>query len=1371
MNQADQALARFASLDGEDVSMTRVDFLYPEPEEILTCPGYPNEIRWQPGERLDHLFDKRFSLLRENGGGDRMAISAEDGELSYDEFEREANRLAHVLIEGGVRRGDRVGLLFSRSVWAYVAMLAVMKAGAAYVPLDPGFPKDRIAYISEDAGIGLFLTTAGLRGHLDGLSEGMTAEVLCLDQMRSAIGQQSAAAPELPGDASTDSLCYIIYTSGSTGKPKGVAVEHSSICNFVRAAAEVYGISPDDRVYQGMTIAFDFSVEEIWVPLYSGATLVTAPAGPSLVGNDLSQFLQAKRITALCCVPTLLATLDNDLPLLRFILVSGEACPLNLVERWYSEGRTFLNVYGPTEATVTATWTMLAPDKPVTIGVPIPTYKILILVPGEARLADKGSIGEICIAGIGLAVGYVNRPDLTEKAFIPDFLGLADNPSGRIYRTGDLGRITGAGEIEYLGRLDAQVKIRGYRIELAEIESVIMRVPGIAQAVIDTFQPEPGMVELVAYYTLRQDVDRLDRETIVETIRGDLPAYMLPAFFERMDALPMLPCDKVDRKKLPPPSGPRHSAQKANYIAPETDTEREIAQTLMDLLKIERVSMDDHFFNDLGGNSLLMARFCAKIRERLDYSDVSMREVYLHPTPREFASFLATRAHRKSPAQSAEPAHVASTLDYCLCGAMQLSFYVLYSTALTLALVQGYTWVSETHTIGDAYLRSLAFASAMLLTLTALPIAMKWLLIGRWEEERISIWSLGYFRFWLVKRMIQTNPMVMFIGSPLYNVYLRLLGARIGRNVAIFSSTVPICPDLLSIGDGTVIRKDSKLVGYRARAGFIETGTVTIGRDVLIGEATVLDIGTRIGDGAQLGHSSSLHRGQAIPAGKRYHGSPARETTDNYLTVEPRPCGIVRRVAFSAGQLVMLGLTLPLPLVIFDLLMVWLGFGTGGEAASHIAVSFSSPGFHLNLLAVSAGFYFGLLVIGLLSIVTIPRLLNLFMNEGKTYPLYGFHYLVHRAIAGRSNSYYFNLLFGDSSYIIYYLRAIGFRISLKDQTGSNFGAAQKHDTPFLCEIGTGTLVSDGLSLINADVSSSSFRLRKVRIGANSFIGNNVFYPADSKVGDNCLLGTKVMVPVGGPEVTNAGLLGSPSFEIPRSVARDKQLEHYRGGPTFKERLFKKNVSNTVTIILFLASQWFFVHLVTLLGVIEIGQYHEQGWLALLDFTLIVLVVTVAYFTLVERASIGFGRLRPRSCSIYDDYFWKHERYWKLSEILHLELFSGTPFKGLIWRLLGVKVGRKLYDDGIGIPEKMLVSIGDNCTIGQSVTIQGHSLEDGAFKSDHIRIGNGCSIGRNCYVHYGVVMEDNVVIECDSFLMKGEHVPAHSTWRGNPAREI
>jgi non-ribosomal peptide synthetase-like protein len=262
-----------------------------------------------------------------------------------------------------------------------------------------------------------------------------------------------------------------------------------------------------------------------------------------------------------------------------------------------------------------------------------------------------------------------------------------------------------------------------------------------------------------------------------------------------------------------------------------------------------------------------------------------------------------------------------------------------------------------------------------------------------------------------------------------------------------------------------------------------------------------------------------------------------------------------------------------------------------------------------------------------------------------------------------------------------------------------------------------------------------------------------------------------MVPVGGPEVKDVGLLGSPSFEIPRSVVRDKQLEHYRDGPTFKDRLFRKNISNTVTIFLYLVSQWVFVHLVTLLGAVEMEQYTRSGWVALLDFTMIVLVLTVAYYALLEHASMGFRKLRPQSCSIYDDYYWKHERFWKLSEVFYLDLFSGTPFKGMVWRLLGVKVGRKLFDDGSGIPEKTLVTIGDNCTINQMVTIQGHSLEDGAFKSDYIRIGDGCTIGCNAFVHYGIEMEDNVALGPDSFLMKGERLAANSTWRGNPAREI
>ena len=236
-----------------------------------------------------------------------------------------------------------------------------------------------------------------------------------------------------------------------------------------------------------MTIAFDFSVEEIWVSWMAGATLVPKPGGPSLLGAELAEFLQDKSISALCCVPTLLATLDEDLPGLRFLLVSGEACPRDLVTRWHRPGRRFLNVYGPTEATVTATWALLDPDRPVSLGVPLPTYSAVILDPEESRALPPGESGEIGLAGVGLARGYVNRPDLTELAFIPDFLGIGNNPSGRIYRTGDLGRINSDGEIEYFGRIDTQVKIRGYRIELTEIESFLLQLPGIAQGVVQTF--------------------------------------------------------------------------------------------------------------------------------------------------------------------------------------------------------------------------------------------------------------------------------------------------------------------------------------------------------------------------------------------------------------------------------------------------------------------------------------------------------------------------------------------------------------------------------------------------------------------------------------------------------------------------------------------------------------------------------------------------------------------------------------------------------------------------------------------------------------------------------------------------------------------
>ena len=225
----------------------------------------------------------------------------------------------------------------------------------------------------------------------------------------------------------------------------------------------------------------------------------------------------------------LLATLDEDIPGLRFLLVSGEACPRDLILRWHRPGRRFLNVYGPTEATVTATFSVVDPTHPVTLGIPLPSYAVVILDPTKPLALPVGTLGEIGLAGIGLAKGYVKRDDLTDKAFISDFLDIDNNPSGRIYRTGDLGRINAAGEIEYFGRIDTQVKIRGYRIELTEIESVLLQVPGVAQAVVDTYESSPGVLELVAYYSLRNDTAELDKAALRAHLQDRLPGYMVPA--------------------------------------------------------------------------------------------------------------------------------------------------------------------------------------------------------------------------------------------------------------------------------------------------------------------------------------------------------------------------------------------------------------------------------------------------------------------------------------------------------------------------------------------------------------------------------------------------------------------------------------------------------------------------------------------------------------------------------------------------------------------------------------------------------------------------------------------------------------------------
>jgi non-ribosomal peptide synthetase-like protein len=1349
----------------------------PEPTDkavaVLACKTADNAIRWQEGERLHHLWEQRCDAFAAQGDPEHPAVITDAATYSFREVDERANQVARYLIERGIGPGDRVPLLFDKTIETYVALLAVLKVNAAYVPLDAGFPAERIAFILKDAGAKAIVSLSQFKTKLDPFD----LPLILLDTAKAEIDGKAAGRlgpDEAPPPA--DQLAYIIYTSGTTGTPKGVAIDHASICNFVRVAGEVYGMKVGDRAYQGMTIAFDFSVEELWVPLIAGATLVPGRPGATLVGDDLAEFLIEREVTVLCCVPTLLATIEQDLPKLRILLASGEACPQNLVTRWHRPGRTILNAYGPTEATVTATLTELYPDKPVTIGGPLPTYTIVILDEHKSEVVEKGALGEIGIAGIGLARGYLNRDDLTAKKFIPDFLNLPDNPSRRIYRTGDVGRINDDGEVEFLGRIDTQVKIRGYRIELGEIEAVLARLPQIGQAVVHTYEPEPGTVELVAYYTPKQGASALSLDEAWKTLRAQLPPYMVPAYLEELSAIPMTGSNKIDRKALPAPKGPRFAGGGSGYVAPRNEMEEVLARALAQTMKTDRVSVEDNFFNDLGAHSLLMAGFCAAIRRNRRTSSVSMKDIYLNPTVARLAAHLGA-AEEERVEHTRVPFRIPTALEYYGCGALQLLFYAGYGALLLWLFLQGFFWAWEAiDSPFDTYLRIAAYTFGMFLLLNAIPIAAKWSLIGRFQTEVFPVWSLRYFRFWLVKSLTQSAPITVMAGSPLYNVYLRLLGARIGSNTVIRAKGLPACTDLVSIGSDTILRSDSVLITYKAQGNFIYTGPVHIGDDAIVGESSVLDTHARMEDGAQLAHASYLRSGQTVPKGKRFHGSPAQETTADFSFVDKMSCTALRRTIYTLLQLGSAFLAFaPIPLVVLIYLVPYLLSLSDG---AHFFSTELVPDYVLLAAEValfSFAAYISFWILGLLAIPIMPRLLNLLLRKDKTYVLFGFHYYVHNMVSALSNSNPYNLLFGDSALIVHYLRLVGYRLNRIVQTGSNFGLMQLHDNPFLCSVGTGTMVSDELAMINAPMSHSSFVLREVAVGDNNYLGNCITFPAAARTGANCLLATKVMVPVDGPVRENVGLLGSPPFEIPRVVERDMQCNTALGEEARARLVAQKTRYNVVTMIGYVLSLW--VPAATnLFGLlVAILLYRSYGFLSLYVFGWLVVVYSLLYFALMDRASLHFRRLEPQIVSMYDRRFWFHERHWKycgtpLSPAsTSVILFKGTPFKNWLTRLGGVKLGRRVFDDGCLFFDKTMLEVGDYANLNEACAFRAHSLEEGMFKADIIKVGNGCTIGAKALVHYGVNVCDNVVIEPDSFVMKGETLDANTTWRGNPAK--
>ena len=1321
-------------------------------------------LRWRHGERLDGVLEDACRRFAE-----RAAVSVAGITVTYAELNARADQMARFFLAKGVRAGDRVGVLLDRGAEAYVALFALLKIRASYVPLDPNHPAERVRYILADAGVKLVVAHMRLADRFEDLD----VTRITLDRARAEVAGCSDAPLRDDERGETDErLCYVLYTSGTTGHPKGVAIAHPSICNYVRVAAELYGLGPEDRMYQGMSLAFDFSVDEIWVSFVAGATLVPNLSPSSLFGEELGDFLAANAVTCLGCVPTLLASLERDLPSLRILIVGGEAFPPALVRRWAQPGRAVFNTYGPTETTVSATFSRVSAEIPVTIGKPLPTYGVVILDPERDEAVPWGEAGEIGIAGIAVAEGYLNRRDLTDAKFVPDFHGFANNLSGRIYRSGDLGRLTSDGDIEYLGRIDTQVKLRGYRIELAEIESVLLEIEEISQAVVTVHEFGPGVHELVAYYAVKHGKKGPAVDEIAAKLRERLPAYMTPAYLEALPFIPTLVSTKADRSKLPAPKSPRLSLG-ALHVPAETATECLLSQALGETLGLRKVSVEADFFNDYGAHSLVMARFCAKVRHLEPRTSVAMRDVYAYRTVRRLAAALDAANPAARALRAYGPAHAPTTFAYVACGAAQGTVYLASAAALVGFVIAAGRWTEPVADDPTALaLRCAVLVAGAFIALNGFSAAGKWALIGNSRPVSIPLWSAAYFRFWLAKRLVDMAPARAFAGTPIYSLFLTALGARVGRHAMVHALAVPVAAHRFSVGAHAVVNASATMQGYVTVGNRLHFGDIRLGNHAFVGEGSVLDIDTAIGDFGQLGHASSLQSGQRVADGKRYAGSPAEETASNFVLVDEFGCSSTRRFVSSAIQLAvaLLVMTGVVMAAVVGAGAVGAEAARGGTTLGEEAVAAATTAFWWSAALALGGLAIGAALVGLVS-----RLANAFLKPGKIYPLFGVHHSLQQIVQSASNSPFFNLLFGDSVAIERYLRFVGWRIAKGGSAGSNFGTTQTHENPFLCAIGRGTIASDGLHMLNVTRSSHAFRLDECRIGADNFLGTEVYVPPGVRTGDNCLFGTKVMAPIDGPVRQNVGLLGSPAFEIPRSSKRDadalaRALTDVSADER-RRRLARKNRHNLVSGLTLLGTRWFIEFATIFISVVAERAFGATNVAAMTGALLASGFATLAILIGVERASVGFSRFKPQFATVYDASFWRIERFWKLSGVASSTLFAGTPFRSWLLRAVGARVGRKVFDDGSVMTEPTLVALGDGANVNASCTLQSHSLEDGVFKSDHIRVGADVSIGVGAFVHYGVTMHDGAILDADAFLMKGEIAPAGSRWRGNPAHMV
>ena len=1273
--------------------------------------------------------------------------------LTYKQLALRSDALATSLV---ARTGPEriVAILLPREqVELYVAQLAALKAGAAYACIEPSLPDDYARHLVEDTQADVLLTDAS--GALRAAALGVPADKVVV------VPQADPAAPAaaLVDRATPQNLAYLIYTSGTTGRPKGVMIEHASIANLVASDLAEFALGPGDRVAQGSSPAYDSSIEETWLALAAGGTVVVLDDRVVRSGPDLLAWLQHERITVFCPPPTLLrATGCKDprtaLPDLRLLYVGGEALPEDVADLW-SAGRRLENGYGPTECSVTATRCTVQAGAPITIGRPVRGNTAVVL-DDELRAVPQGEVGELCLGGAGVARGYRNNEQQTAERFV-------QHPEhGRIYRTGDLVRQDAQGNLVYLGRRDTQVKVRGHRIELEQIETRLAELPGVREAVC-AVQGEGSRKSIVGFVVPSDPAPPPDLEALRTQLVVLLPAPMVPTKLGLLEALPKSVGGKLDRKRLPKlelSSRLDNTEELEGMAAILAGRFAKVLGFTSEAGTASGVGFDSDFFLELGGDSLAAAELVSLLREDPRTEAITVRDLYavrtvrgLVPLCRDTAPHAAPHASQvaEQPPRYGEPK--GSPVWFTVAQTAWILAELALISALALwILVEALPWLVEQLGLGGTLVAAplvalLAAVAWMPLALLA-TVVLKRVLIGRYTPGRHAAWSGWHLRHWIVARSARRIPWRLLAGTELTSIVLRLLGARVGTGVHIHRGVDMVDGgwDLLELGNYATLSQDATLHTVELSAGTLVVGPISMGDHSAVGIRTGMAPGSTLAARCVLGDLSWLEAGARTQPGELWDGVPARcqGHRPTPVTETPLHSGAMQALA-SVALRAFARVVVEAPLV---------GAALAASAYFHLDQAallgwLETPQLTLELVVL----------VGLVLVLRVPLtlLVECLLVRALT-PKHTLHcqrgsFAYERIwIVSELTDSASNWLSGSLMWPIW-LRGAGMKIGRNSEVSTLIDLV-----PGMVEIGTDSFLADGIYLAGARLRSGVASVEPTRVGDRTFVGNHATIPAGAQLPPDVLIGVSTVADTS--SITEPGVwFGHPPFLMARRFEpeMDRSLTHTPSRMRRISRWFWELLRFALPLpVAALAMVW-----TALAG-------HE--WYTVMAATLATGALAVAFLLLLKWSLLG--RVQPGKhplwscwCSRWDFLYVA----WGMIARGFLAELEGTLLLNAVLRGFGMRIGKRvLLGGGFAqvVDPDMLTFEDDSTVVGN---FQAHTFEDRVLKIDRVRIRKGATVGHHAVLFYGADIGAGAQVAPHGVVLKGERLAAGVRWAGVPVQ--